>query len=313
MSWRVSVQARLLVGGVLISIVAGLLLGTQSCWAVEALLGKRTSASLETMQLVRDEHTLVAEMIKAQMAARGGGLERSLSDRNRETLVKSVQVYLLLGGLVGSDGSVTSAGMFQLAKMLRALPGTKVKTYTWEKWAEAYKAILANEGKAKIVVIGYSGGGSRATWLANMPSKPQIDLMVNYDPSPKWQMKSIGSNVKKALCFHNTKPMMWMPGVGALGGGQLVGNAPGFSDRSGHGRIESINIAEQHMLVQVDQSLHERTVKAVEALANATPARTESRLASLPCKKVALCQALSAMRQPEDRGLFSVAELSAAK
>ena len=256
--------------GVLISIVAGLLLGTQSCWAVEALLGKRTSASLETMQLVRDEHTLVAEMIKAQMAARGGGgLERSLSDRNRETLVESMQVYLLLGGLVGSDGSVTSAGMFQLAKMLRALPGTKVKTYTWEKWAEAYKAILANEGKAKIVVIGYSGGGSRATWLANMPSKPQIDLMVNYDPSPKWQMKSIGSNVKKALCFHNTKPMMWMPGVGALGGGQLVGNAPGFSDRSGHGRIESINIAEQHMLVQVDQSLHERTVKAVEALANA--------------------------------------------
>jgi pimeloyl-ACP methyl ester carboxylesterase len=280
---------------------------------VEASLGKGTSASPEMMQLVRDEHALVAEMIKAQMAARGGGLERSLSDRNRETLVKSMQVYLLLGGLVGSDGSVTSAGMFQLAKMLRALPGTKVKTYTWEKWAEAYKAILANEGKAKIVVIGYSGGGSRATWLANMPSKPQIDLMVNYDPSPKWQMKSIGSNVKKALCFHNTKPMMWMPGVGALGGGQLVGNAPGFSDRSGHGRIESINIAEQHMLVQVDQSLHERTVKAVEALANATPARTESKLASLPCKKVALCQALSAMRQPEDRGLFSVAELSAAK
>ena len=265
------------------------------------------------MQLVRDEHTLIAEMIKAQMAARRGGLERSLSDRNRETLVRSVQVYLLLGGLVGSDGAVTSAGMFQLAKMLRALPDTKVRTYTWEKWAEAYKAILANEGKPKIVVIGYSGGGSRATWLANMPSKPQIDLMVNYDPSPKWQMKSIGSNVKKALCFHNTKPMMWMPGVGALGGGQLVGNAPGFSDRSGHGRIESINIAEQHMLVQVDQSLHERTVKAVEALANATPARTESRLASLPCKKVALCQALSAMRQPEDRGLFSVAELSAAK
>jgi hypothetical protein len=81
------------------------------------------------MQLVRAEHALVAEMIKAQMAARGGGLEGFLSDRNRETLVKSVQVYLLLGGLVGSDGSVTSAGMFQLAKMLRALPDTEVRTY----------------------------------------------------------------------------------------------------------------------------------------------------------------------------------------
>jgi hypothetical protein len=313
MSWRVSVQARLLIAGMLVSLVGGLLLSTQSCRAVEASLGKGTSASPEMMQLVRDEHALVAEMIKAQMAARGGGLEGSLSDRNRETLVKSVQVYLLLGGLIGSDGSVTSAGMFQLARMLRALPDTEVRTYTWDKWAEAYKTILANEGKAKIVVIGYSGGGSRATWLANMPSKPQIDLMVNYDPSPKWQMKSIGSNVKRALCFHNTKPMMWMPGVGALGGGQLVGNAPGFGGRSGHGPIEIVNISEQHMLVQVDQSLHERTVKAVGALASAIPARTESKLASLPCKKVALCQALSVMRLPEDRGLFFVAELSGAK
>jgi hypothetical protein len=110
-----------------------------------------------------------------------------------------------------------------------------------------------------------------------------------------------------------TKPMMWMPGVGDLGGGQLVGNAPDFGGRPGHGGIEIINIAEQHMLVQVDQSLHERTVKAVEALAGATPAGTESRLASLPCKRVALCQALSAMRQPEDRDLFSIAELSGAK
>jgi pimeloyl-ACP methyl ester carboxylesterase len=317
MSWRVSVQARLLIAGMLVS-VGGLLLSTQSCRAVEASLGKGTSASAEMMQLVRDEHNLVAEMIKAQMAARGGGLEWSLSDRNRETridleTVKSVQVYLLLGGLVGSDGPVTSAGMLQLAKMLRALPDTEVRTYTWDKWAEAYKSILANEGKAKIVVVGYSGGGSRATWLANMSSKPQIDLMVNYDPSPKWQMKPIGSNVKKALCFHNSKPMMWMPGVGDLGGGQLVGNAPGFGGRPGHGPIEIINIAEQHMLVQVDQSLHERTVKAVGALTDATPARTESRLTSLPCKRVALCRALSAMRRPEYRGLFSIAELSRAK
>jgi hypothetical protein len=54
-------------------------------------------------------------------------------------------------------------------------------------------------------------------------------------------MKSIGSNVERALCFHNTKPMMWMPGVGALGGGHLVGNAPGFGGRSGHGPIEIIH------------------------------------------------------------------------
>jgi hypothetical protein len=218
MSWHVSVLARFLIAGMLVSIASGVLLSTQSCRA-EPSLGKGTPATREMMQLVSDEHALVAEMIKGQLAARSGGLERSLSDRNRETDIdletgKSVQIYLLLGGLVGSDGSVTSAGMFQLAKMLRALPYTTVKIYTWDKWVEAYRAILANEGKAKIVVVGYSGGGSRATWLANMPSKPKIDLMVNYDPSPKWQMKPIGTNVKKALCFHNTKPLMWVPGIG---------------------------------------------------------------------------------------------------
>jgi hypothetical protein len=269
------------------------------------------------MQRLRDEHALVAEMINAQLAARGGGFEQPFSDRNRETqktdrdlaTVKSVQVYLLLGGLVGSDGSVTSAGMFQLAKMLRALPDTTVTTYTWDKWAEAYKAILANEGKAKIVVVGYSGGGSRATWLANMPTKPQIDLMVNYDPSPKWQMKAIGANVKKALCYHNTKPMMWVPGIGDLGGGQLVGNAPGVGGAPVHGpAIETVKIAEQHMLVQIDQSLHEHTLKAVQALAAATPARSESRLASLHCKQVALCRALMVARRSGDRGRLSIAD-----
>jgi hypothetical protein len=94
--------------------------------------------------------------------------------------VTAVQVLLLLGGLIGADGTVTSAGMFRLASMLRALPDTTVTTYNWNNWPDAYRAILANQGKAKIVVIGYSGGGSRATWLANMPSKPQIDLMVHY-------------------------------------------------------------------------------------------------------------------------------------
>ncbi len=317
MLWRMSVRARIiLAGGMFVSILGGVLLSGQSCRAIEQAPGIGTPASLEIMQRLRDEHALVADMVKAQMAARRGGFERSFThntDRDLQT-VKSVQVYVLLGGLVGSDGSLTSAGMFRLTNMLRTLPDTTVTSYTWDKWGEAYKAILANQGKAKIVVVGYSGGGSRATWLANMPSKPQIDLMVNYDPSPRWQMKPIGANVKKALCYHNTKPMMWMPGIGNLGGGQLVGHAPGAGGAPVQGpTIETVNIAEQHFLVQIDQSLHEQTVKAVRALAAATPARTEVRLASLPCKRVALCQALNAMRQPEDRGLFSIAELSGAK
>jgi hypothetical protein len=138
---------------------------------------------------------------------------------------------------------------------------------------------LANQGKAKIVVIGYSGGGSRATWLANMPSKPQIDLMVHYDPSPRWQMKPIGTNVKKALCYHNTQPLMWVPGIGSLGGGELVPSAAA-RDVLDTPAIETVDIAEQHFLVQVDQSLHQRTVDAVRSLVSPASARTVPNLNS---------------------------------
>ena len=186
--------------------------------------------------------------------------------------ITTVQVYLLLGGLVGTDGTVTSAGMFHLANMLRELPDTTVITYNWNNWPDAYRAILANQGRAKIVVIGYSGGGSRATWLANMPSKPQIDLMVHYDPSPRWQMKPIGTNVKKALCYHNTQPLMWVPGIGSLGGGEVVASAAA-KEVPATPAIETVDIAEQHFLVQVDQSLHQRTVDAVRSLLAPASAR----------------------------------------
>jgi pimeloyl-ACP methyl ester carboxylesterase len=192
--------------------------------------------------------------------------------------ITTVQVFLLLGGLVGSDGTVTSAGMFHLANMLRELPDTTVTTYNWDSWPDAYRAILANQGKAKIVVIGYSGGGSRATWLANMPSKPQIDLMVNYDPSPRWQMKPISANVKRALCYHNTNPMMWVPGIGTLGGDELVASVAAKAGDTAGPPIETVDIAEQHFLVQVDQSLHQRTVDAVRSLVSPASARAAPNL-----------------------------------
>lgn len=200
---------------------------------------------------------------------------------NSATASTPVKVYVLLGGLVGMDGYATSAGMFQLAKMLQSLPNTSVTTFTWDKWRDAYRVILANEGKAKIVVIGYSGGGSRATWLANMPSRPKIDLLISYDPSPKWQIKPLGANVKTALCYHNTRAM-WLPGFGSFGGGRLTNGKRGKADgQIGRPKIENFNVAEQHMLVQFDQSLHRQTIAAVRSLERSAPGRN-SQLASLP-------------------------------
>jgi hypothetical protein len=235
------VLTRFLNTGIRAGVIGGLLLGSQFGGAA-ASLGEPVTAS----------SALSAAPPRQLQFARA-------TDGDRET-IRPVQVYLLLGGLFGSDGYFTSAGMFQLARMLGGLPDTTVTTYTWNRWPEAYRAILAQEGKAKIVVIGYSGGGSRATWLANAPSRPRIDLMVSYDPSPTWQMEPIGTNVKEALCYHNTEP-----GMGGLGGGRLIG-------RNGVS-IDTVNVAEQHMLVQVDQSLHRRTVEAVRALTGERPAR----------------------------------------
>lgn len=164
------------------------------------------------------------------------------------------RVYILLGGLWGFDGPVTSRGMYGLAGQLGKLINTAVSTYTWTNWPTARDDIAKVWG-AKVVVIGYSGGGSRATYLANQLAKPAIDLMVLYDPSPRWQMQPIGNNVKHAMCYYNLSPMMPSP-FGMLGGGKLIGQT----------NIETFPIAEQHLTVQYDQTLHARTVAAVKAL-----------------------------------------------
>jgi hypothetical protein len=124
-----------------------------------------------------------------------------------------------------------------------------VATYLWSSYPDVVKAL--NASSVLNVVVGYSGGGSRATWVADDPTKPRIDLMILYDPSPSWQMEDIGLNVAQAICYHNMTPLML-----GLGGGVLKGS----------GKITTINISEQHIGVQFDQKLHAQTVAAVEGL-----------------------------------------------
>lgn len=161
----------------------------------------------------------------------------------------SVRVFILLGGLEGLDGYVDSTGMLLLAEDLKKLPGVTVATYPWSHWSE-----IGFSGPGKVALIGYSGGGSRATWLA--AQRGVIDLLVAYDPSPKWQMKPLRENVKKAICYHNTNPEMYVPFIGSLGGGELTGIE----------NIVTIDIAEQHLLVQANQELHAKTIAAVKEL-----------------------------------------------
>jgi len=335
--------AALAAAGLFVAVFFGLS-SSQTFHTARPPIPRRALAAPSMMQVLRDEHDLfedvsqeqapaessspgqlTAELLAPeQWAPRPGSFEplvaepaepdQAEQDQERDhpsAPINTVKVFLLLGGLVGTDGTVTSAGMFHLANMLRELPDTTVTTYNWNNWPDAYRAILANQGRAKIVVIGYSGGGSRATWLANMPSKPQIDLMVYYDPSPRWQMKPISANVKRALCYHNTNPMMWVPGIGTLGGGELVARAaPTAGDVLAGPTIETVDIAEQHFLVQVDQSLHQRTVDAVRSLVSPVTARAAPNPnSSAQYRQVAHDRTTALMRPSTDRGQFSVAGL----
>jgi pimeloyl-ACP methyl ester carboxylesterase len=169
-----------------------------------------------------------------------------------KTPTPSISIFVLRGGILptGSDGPVSSRGMDLLADRLQG-NRRSIYRYNWGKWFQARADILGRVGKSKIVVIGYSGGGSRATWIAEAAPHPAIDLMVLYDPSPRWQMDPISGNVLRAVCYYNRLPLMF-----GLGGGRLIGTAP----------IETITVAEQHLAVQFDERLHQYTINEVERL-----------------------------------------------
>lgn len=173
-------------------------------------------------------------------------------------------VYLLLGGINSTDGWLTSAGMFGLRSSLAALPDVEVTTYEWASFKKAADDIASLPQDDIVIVIGYSGGGAKATWLANgyfggsypkdaLP-RPQIDLMILYDPSPTWSMMPIQDNVKRAICYRNVTPLFF-----GLGGAALVGE---------NTRIETVDIFEQHVLVQMNGALHQRTIDEVKNIQN---------------------------------------------
>jgi hypothetical protein len=185
----------------------------------------------------------------------------------------AIKAYVLLGGVMpaigplpaGWDGDVDSVGMEGLAKMLGRLPDVKVVTKDWGDWASVLQLIGGDKSGDKVALIGFSGGASRATWLSNTAVNrqwPHIDLMVGYDPSPKWQVLPLHANVLKAICYFNEAPDM--PSlVGMLGGGEYV-PAPTWGIPAEH--ILTRKIAMQHLAVQFMPSLHAATVQAVKDL-----------------------------------------------
>jgi len=175
------------------------------------------------------------------------------------------RVAVLMGGVWGFDGWLTSNGMIGLSHQLSAIGQTDVTVYSWDKWQKAAADLKAKHLTGeKVVVVGYSGGGMCGMYMANRSPNLLIHLLVLYDASPPKQIEaaSANTNVSYLLCYHNTNPRMWWPGIGPLGGGAPV-IEPTFK-----GEHLQLEFAQQHLAVQYNSVLHGKTVTAVRALNN---------------------------------------------
>jgi hypothetical protein len=93
MLWNRSVLARFLTAVVFAGVFGGLLSSSQWDLALApspAKAGPASRASTEEMQRLREEHDLIADMVKAQLAATGSGF-----DSNPTAAVKRYQVIAL--------------------------------------------------------------------------------------------------------------------------------------------------------------------------------------------------------------------------
>jgi len=163
-----------------------------------------------------------------------------------------VFIFLLLGGFVGPDGYAVSPGILVLAHRLRTFG--EVSTHNWSARDDVTQRIAALSPNDKVVLIGYSGGGFAITEVAqDLDRSPphRVDLLIAYDPSPTWSVKSIGNNVVKAICYCNDLPLFF-----GMGGAKLKG-----------ANVDTVAITEPHPVVQFDERLHRRTIAEVEKLA----------------------------------------------
>jgi hypothetical protein len=161
-------------------------------------------------------------------------------------------IFILLGGFVGVDGYAVSPGMLWLAHKLDAFG--EVTTFNWSSQREVVQRIASLNPNEKVVLIGYSGGGFAITQVAedlnNLNPPHRVDLLIAYDPSPTWSMKSLGRNVVRAVCYCNDSPLFL-----GMGGATLKGSS-----------VEAVKISEPHPVVQFDPSLHKRTIAELEKL-----------------------------------------------
>ncbi len=148
--------------------------------------------------------------------------------------------------IYGQGGAVTSMGMRSLASRLATIPGLTVTTHKWKYPNVVVNDIRRQRATERIILIGYSLGANATTWISSAVRPRTIDLAVAYDPSVYSYLRSVGTNVRRFILYHNN-------GRSRFGHAYIEGK-----------QVETIEINEGHLSVDFDQRLHARTIEAVK-------------------------------------------------
>jgi hypothetical protein len=161
--------------------------------------------------------------------------------------------------LSGQFGRLISAGMLSLIPRLK--PYGEVSFHGFRD-NSVIEGVLRSPKEQKIIIIGYSLGANQLGWISKWTfGEREIDLGVAYDPSRQSPLVhrsatgravQLAPNFKRLVVYYN--PSAWW-----LGGSTYDGS-----------NVEEIVIREPHALVQLDQSLHRRTVEYVRQTVEAS-------------------------------------------
>jgi len=160
----------------------------------------------------------------------------------------AVEVILIYGQ---GGKSPLSAGFILFKNRLVSLGYNVADHFSWDRPDAVIKYIHDRRSKEqglKIAGIGYSMGALAWSWIASAGQR--IELIAAYDPSAGFgpifaaPPNPIGANVKRCLCYVHTFP-------------ELFRIAP-FT-----GNCEIIHTWAPHGLVQVNERLHQITLRAL--------------------------------------------------
>jgi pimeloyl-ACP methyl ester carboxylesterase len=169
-------------------------------------------------------------------------------------IVRCYGMYGLIGGPF-PYGLNYSGGLDVLANKIRAL-GENFEvppTFGFGQWRKIADDIRRQPDTTRVVIYGHSMGANLATSAARR-AKRRVDLLVAFDPTVWYPIAELGANVARAVSFQGTS-FLSVVGHGALRAGS------GFE-----GKLEKLNVADRHELIDDNEELHAFVLDAVRAL-----------------------------------------------